>query len=170
MWLLKMYTFCQMLLCAGFRRAAGGCEALPGGPEVGASLLPAEQPGQDGALSGDLGADRRPGWRQTQTKTGVWAAAHQLYCLRYRDESTADWNELILFSFPHQRVSSGRWDTLRHLFVWVWVGLVVFCSTDLQDVQRRHWSRLQPTRLTAPSCLSAALTSTLPLSETQRRL
>lgn len=60
-----------MLLPAGFRRAGGGCEALPGGPEVGASLMLAEQPGQDGALSNILGADRRSGGSQAQTKTGT---------------------------------------------------------------------------------------------------
>lgn len=50
-----------LLLSAGFRRAGGGYEALRGGPEVGASLLLTEQPGQDRALSSVLGADRRPG-------------------------------------------------------------------------------------------------------------
>lgn len=50
-----------LLLSAGFRRAGSGYEALPGGPEDGAPLLPAEQPREDGALSNILGADRRPG-------------------------------------------------------------------------------------------------------------
>ena len=59
-----------LLLCAGFSRAGAGYETLPGGPEVGASLLPAEQPGQHGAPSDVMGADRRPGRGQTQAETG----------------------------------------------------------------------------------------------------
>lgn len=56
-----MNVVALLLMSAGFRRTGGGYEALPGGPEVGASLLLAEQPGQDRALSSVLGADRRPG-------------------------------------------------------------------------------------------------------------
>lgn len=51
--------FCYLVLYVGFSRAGSGYEAFPGGPEVGPPLLPAEQPGQDRAVSGGVGADRR---------------------------------------------------------------------------------------------------------------
>lgn len=65
-------VFCDSLtlLPAGFRGAGGGYEALPRGPEVGGPVLPERQPGQDGDLPGALGANRRPGGSQKQTKTG----------------------------------------------------------------------------------------------------
>lgn len=55
---------------AGFRRADRWYETLPGGAEVGAPFLFAEQPGQDGPLPRVLGADRRSERGQTETATG----------------------------------------------------------------------------------------------------
>lgn len=53
---------CAVILpSAGIRRTGGGYEALPGGPKISASLLPEEQPGQDGAHPSVLGANRRLG-------------------------------------------------------------------------------------------------------------
>lgn len=71
---------------------------------------------------------------------------------------------------PHQRASSGQWGTPRPSSAWVCVDPVACCSTDLQDAQRQHSSRLQLVLPTVPFCLSVVLTSTPPMLEIQRRL
>lgn len=70
----------------------------------------------------------------------------------------------------HRRASSGRCCTPRPLCAWVCVGPAACCSTDPRGAPRRHWSRPRPARLTAPSCPSAAPTSTPLMSATLRRL
>ena len=59
---------------SGFRRAGCVYGALPGGPEGRWTFLPERKSGQDRAVPSLLGANRRPGRRQTQTPTGVVAA------------------------------------------------------------------------------------------------